>query len=544
MVARRAPMPSDADERVQVWGRGRPTKSRKLLDEWGRAAPGRTQVGEETGTELGAPALGAAAAAAGRCRRRRRCCRRLAHGGAVPHACACAGPHDASTRSDQPSASCRASVGSCCTPDCTTRGRSTSPCGWEGWRGAGQPTAVRRGQCGRRALAPTPSRARAAPCPAPPTRLHEAQQARHLVHVQAVVLCEGPQQLAAQLVVQQHHAGAVGHSGGQVEAGGRAGRAAGAALLGQAQQVLQAVPLEAPVLEQHLCCGWGGGGVEGWGGGGVEGWGGGLRRVGGGGREREGEREGLGAGPAKVHTWRQGGGGSPGVSRCVRCATRAAPETGGSSAPGPRRSAAAARRTGRRPAAQHSTARGAGRRGVRRGVRHGATGRGGCGAAHRQGRERHGAGQAGGAAGLADLEKMEGGVEGQADALLRGAGGGEAGGGVWAEARQRGSTAPAPAPAGAPATRPLHCRPHLGQQRADDQGIALGDADGILVHQLVELARHGPVCTVRYRGGRAEGQGGETGGTAAPHARAALAPARGSAAMHTQTHSTPQYPPT
>ena len=36
--------------------------------------------------------------------------------------------HEARTRSDQPSASCRASVGSCVTVLCTTRGTSISPC--------------------------------------------------------------------------------------------------------------------------------------------------------------------------------------------------------------------------------------------------------------------------------------------------------------------------------------------------------------------------------------------------------------------------------
>jgi len=44
--------------------------------------------------------------------------------------------------------------------------------------------------------------ARAVPCCAD---LNQAQQARHLVHVQAVVLSKGAQQLAPQLVVQQNH---------------------------------------------------------------------------------------------------------------------------------------------------------------------------------------------------------------------------------------------------------------------------------------------------------------------------------------------------
>ncbi len=64
------------------------------------------------------------------------------------------------------------------------------------------------------------------------------------IDVQAVVLGEREQQLRAQALVQQHDAGARGDRVAEVQAA--------AALLGQADQVLQPLPLELAPAEQHL----------------------------------------------------------------------------------------------------------------------------------------------------------------------------------------------------------------------------------------------------------------------------------------------------
>ena len=64
------------------------------------------------------------------------------------------------------------------------------------------------------------------------------------IDVQAVVLREREQQLRAQALVQQHDARAGGHGVAEVQAA--------AALLRQADQVLQPLPLEPAPAEQHL----------------------------------------------------------------------------------------------------------------------------------------------------------------------------------------------------------------------------------------------------------------------------------------------------
>ncbi len=71
-----------------------------------------------------------------------------------------------------------------------------------------------------------------------------ALQAHAHVKVQPVVLGEREQQLRAQAIVGEHHARAAGDGVAQVQAA-----AAAAALLRQAEQVLQAAPLEAAILK-------------------------------------------------------------------------------------------------------------------------------------------------------------------------------------------------------------------------------------------------------------------------------------------------------
>lgn len=70
------------------------------------------------------------------------------------------------------------------------------------------------------------------------------QKQKAHIHVQAVVLGEGLQQLRAQLLIKEHHFGAGGHGVAKVQAA--------AALLGQPDQVGQPLPLELAPAEQHL----------------------------------------------------------------------------------------------------------------------------------------------------------------------------------------------------------------------------------------------------------------------------------------------------
>lgn len=63
--------------------------------------------------------------------------------------------------------------------------------------------------------------------------------------MEAVVFCEGLQQLRAQPLVQQHNARATGHSVAQIQSA--------RALARQPYEILQPLPLELAAGKQHLC---------------------------------------------------------------------------------------------------------------------------------------------------------------------------------------------------------------------------------------------------------------------------------------------------